>query len=199
MALPTTRLPRGRAVGIGLVIVSACAFGSGALFAKPVYAAGLDWMTLLAWRFGFAALASWLWLLARPADRRALRRLSQGVRQSDNAEAKAMLTRGEAQLQSALQAGDREAAQQARGVILQSIVRVFPGASARIGEVVRTGLERARTSLGTREAPRIRAALDEVAALLRRAVASAAEGRTAVALDLVLQAAERLDRLAEFV
>jgi drug/metabolite transporter (DMT)-like permease len=60
-----------------LVIVSACAFGSGALFAKPVYAAGLDWMALLAWRFGFAALASWIWLLARPADRRALRRLSR--------------------------------------------------------------------------------------------------------------------------
>jgi drug/metabolite transporter (DMT)-like permease len=60
-----------------LVLVSACAFGSGALFAKPVYAAGLDWMTLLAWRFGFAALASWIWLLARPADRRALRRLSR--------------------------------------------------------------------------------------------------------------------------
>jgi drug/metabolite transporter (DMT)-like permease len=60
-----------------LVLVSACAFGSGALFAKPVYAAGLDWMTLLAWRFGFAALASWIWLLARAADRRALRRLSR--------------------------------------------------------------------------------------------------------------------------
>ncbi|MFI5254647.1 MAG: EamA family transporter, partial [Candidatus Limnocylindrales bacterium] len=77
MAPPSPRLPRGRAVGIGLVIDSACAFGSGALVATPVYAAGLDWRTLLAWRFGFAALASWLWLLARPADRRALRRLSR--------------------------------------------------------------------------------------------------------------------------
>jgi drug/metabolite transporter (DMT)-like permease len=71
------RLPRGQALGILLVIVSACAFGSGALFVQPVYAAGLDWMTLLAWRFGFAALASWIWLLARPADRRALLRLSR--------------------------------------------------------------------------------------------------------------------------
>jgi drug/metabolite transporter (DMT)-like permease len=71
------RLPRGRALGIVLVLISACAFGSSALFAKPVYAAGLDWMTLLAWRFGFAALASWIWLLARPGDRRALRRLSR--------------------------------------------------------------------------------------------------------------------------
>ena len=48
-----------------------------ALFAKPGYAAGLDWMTLLAWRFGFAAVASWIWLLAIPANRRGLRRLSR--------------------------------------------------------------------------------------------------------------------------
>jgi drug/metabolite transporter (DMT)-like permease len=72
---PNPRRPRGRALGIALVLLSACAFGSGALFAKPVYATGLDWMTLLAWRFGFAALASWIWLLARPADRRALLRI----------------------------------------------------------------------------------------------------------------------------
>jgi drug/metabolite transporter (DMT)-like permease len=70
-------VPRGRALGVLLVILSACSFGSGPLFAKPVYAAGLDWMTLLAWRFGFAAVASWIWLLSRPADRRALRGLSR--------------------------------------------------------------------------------------------------------------------------
>ena len=34
-------------------------------------------MTLLAWRFGFAAVASWIWLLAIPANRRGLRRLSR--------------------------------------------------------------------------------------------------------------------------
>ena len=77
MASDSSRVPRGRALGILLVVVSACAFGSGALFAKPVYAAGLDWMTLLAWRFGFAAVASWIWLLAIPANRRGLRRLSR--------------------------------------------------------------------------------------------------------------------------
>jgi len=77
VASDSSRVPRGRALGILLVVVSACAFGSGALFAKPVYAAGLDWMTLLAWRFGFAAVASWIWLLAIPANRRGLRRLSR--------------------------------------------------------------------------------------------------------------------------
>ncbi len=77
MASDSPRGPRGRALGILLVVLSACAFGSGALFAKPVYAAGLDWMTLLAWRFGFAAVASWIWLLAIPANRRGLRRLSR--------------------------------------------------------------------------------------------------------------------------
>jgi drug/metabolite transporter (DMT)-like permease len=77
VASDSSRGPRGRAPGILLVVVSACAFGSGALFAKPVYAAGLDWMTLLAWRFGFAAVASWIWLLAVPANRRGLRRLSR--------------------------------------------------------------------------------------------------------------------------
>jgi drug/metabolite transporter (DMT)-like permease len=68
---------RERTVGILLVIVSACGFGSGALFAKPVYGAGLDWLTLLSWRFLFAALLLWLWLLLRPADRAALRTLNR--------------------------------------------------------------------------------------------------------------------------
>jgi drug/metabolite transporter (DMT)-like permease len=67
----------GRALGILLVLISACGFGSGALFAKPVYAAGLDWLTLLYWRFLIAAVVSWAWLLLLPANRRALRALSR--------------------------------------------------------------------------------------------------------------------------
>jgi drug/metabolite transporter (DMT)-like permease len=70
-----TCMSRERALGILLVVVSACGFGSGALFAKPVYASGVDWMTLLAWRFLFAALLSWGWLMLWPGQRRALRRL----------------------------------------------------------------------------------------------------------------------------
>lgn len=68
---------RERWIGVALVVLSACAFGSGALFAKPIYAAGLDWLTLLAWRFAIAALASWAWLLGFPAHRAALRSLSR--------------------------------------------------------------------------------------------------------------------------
>ncbi|MFI5225603.1 MAG: EamA family transporter [Candidatus Limnocylindrales bacterium] len=70
-------MDRRRAVGVLLVLVSACAFGSGALFAKPAYAAGIDWLTLLAWRFAIGAVLAWCWVLAS-ADRRAgLRRMTQ--------------------------------------------------------------------------------------------------------------------------
>ena len=55
------------------MIVSAIAYGSGGLFAKPVYAAGLDWLTLMTWRFLIAAALAWVVLLARPSARRALR------------------------------------------------------------------------------------------------------------------------------
>jgi drug/metabolite transporter (DMT)-like permease len=61
---------RARLVGIVLVVISACAFGSGALFGKPVYETGVGWLTLLAWRFLFGAALSWL-LLAGSAERRA--------------------------------------------------------------------------------------------------------------------------------
>ena len=48
-------MDRRRATGIALVLVSAAAFGSGSLFAQPVYAAGVDWLALSAWRFLFGA------------------------------------------------------------------------------------------------------------------------------------------------
>jgi drug/metabolite transporter (DMT)-like permease len=66
---------RARLTGIALVVVSAVAFGSGGLFAKPVYAAGVDWLTLMAWRFAIAGGLAWVVLLARPGARRALRAL----------------------------------------------------------------------------------------------------------------------------
>jgi len=68
-------MDRERLIGIALVVISACGYGSGPLFAKPAYAAGVDWLTLLAWRFLFAAVLSWGWLLIWPAQRRALRNL----------------------------------------------------------------------------------------------------------------------------
>ncbi len=65
-------MDRYRAIGIALVLVSACAFGSGALIGKPVYALGVGWVTLLAWRFTVGAGLSWAWLLARPDGRAVL-------------------------------------------------------------------------------------------------------------------------------
>ena len=68
-------MDRARLTGIALVVISAIAFGSGGLFAKPVYAAGVDWLTLMAWRFAIAGGLAWVVLLARPAARHALRAL----------------------------------------------------------------------------------------------------------------------------
>jgi drug/metabolite transporter (DMT)-like permease len=70
-------MDRRRLVGVLLVVVSAASFGSGALFAKPVYAEGVGWLTLLAWRFGIAAALSWAWLLLDRRRRAGLRRIDR--------------------------------------------------------------------------------------------------------------------------
>jgi drug/metabolite transporter (DMT)-like permease len=70
-------MDRRHLVGIVLVLVSACAFGSGGLFAQPVYDTGVGWQTLSAWRFGFGALCAWLWCLAWADRRRGLRLLNR--------------------------------------------------------------------------------------------------------------------------
>src|ERR1700690_1038118 len=70
-------MDRRRLMGVLLVIVSAASFGSGALFAKPVYAEGVGWLTLLAWRFGIAAVLSWAWLLLDAGRRSGLRRIDR--------------------------------------------------------------------------------------------------------------------------
>jgi drug/metabolite transporter (DMT)-like permease len=62
-------MDRRRAAGVALVLVSAAAFGSGSLFAQPVYDADVDWMVLSAWRFLFGASLTWGFLLLS-ADRR---------------------------------------------------------------------------------------------------------------------------------
>jgi drug/metabolite transporter (DMT)-like permease len=64
---------RTRLTGLLLVVVSAFAFGSGGLFARPVYDTGVDWLTLMAWRFGIAGTLAWVLVLARPASRAAVR------------------------------------------------------------------------------------------------------------------------------
>jgi len=73
---PTGRISAS-AAGIGLVLISAAGFGSGALLVQPLYAAGMDTLTVLAWRFLTAAVLSWVYLLARDRTRGALRSLSR--------------------------------------------------------------------------------------------------------------------------
>jgi drug/metabolite transporter (DMT)-like permease len=68
---------RRRLIGIVLVVVSAAGFGSGTVLSKPIYASGLDWLQLLAWRFAIGATLAWGWLLLSPARRSALRRLTR--------------------------------------------------------------------------------------------------------------------------
>ena len=70
-------MDRRRVVGIALGAISGVAYGTGPLFAKSVYGAGLDWMALLAWRFFFAMVVSWLWLAAQPRARAELRHLDR--------------------------------------------------------------------------------------------------------------------------
>ncbi len=69
-------MDRRHATGIALAAASACGYGSGPLFAKGVYGSGVDWLALLAWRFLIGAALGWLWVFARPEDRRALRGLT---------------------------------------------------------------------------------------------------------------------------
>ena len=70
-------MDRRAAVGIGLVVISAFGYGSGSILAGPIYATGVDWLTLVGWRFLIGAAAGWIWVLASPGRRSALRRMSR--------------------------------------------------------------------------------------------------------------------------
>ena len=70
-------MDRRRLTGIALILASAAGFGSGSLFAQPVYATGVDWLVLSAWRFLFGAGLTWGWLLLSPGRRRGLWRLGR--------------------------------------------------------------------------------------------------------------------------
>jgi len=69
--------PSGEALGVLLVVISAAGYGSGALFVQPLYAAGLEPLPVLFWRFCTAALFSWGFLLASGRERVSLRSLSR--------------------------------------------------------------------------------------------------------------------------
>jgi drug/metabolite transporter (DMT)-like permease len=70
-------MDRRRATGIALVLASAAGFGSGSLFAQPVYETGVSWLVLSAWRFLFGAGLTWGWLLLSAERRRGLRVLDR--------------------------------------------------------------------------------------------------------------------------
>jgi len=68
---------RRRAAGVAFIVISAAGFGSGTVLSKPIYAAGLDWLQLLAWRFTIGAVLAWAWILISPERRAAVRRLGR--------------------------------------------------------------------------------------------------------------------------
>ncbi len=70
-------MDRRHAAGVILILASAAGFGSGSLFAQPVYAAGVDWLVLSAWRFLFGAGLAWAFLLMSADRRRGLRDLDR--------------------------------------------------------------------------------------------------------------------------
>lgn len=70
-------MPRNLVIGVLLTVVSAFAFGSGALFAKPVYGTGVDWLTLMTWRFTLGAALSLALVLTSAARRSALFRMNR--------------------------------------------------------------------------------------------------------------------------
>ncbi len=68
-------MDRNRLLGIFFVCAAAAGYGSGGLFAHPAYEAGVDWLTVMAWRFLIAAALSWGLVALRPATRAAIRAL----------------------------------------------------------------------------------------------------------------------------
>ena len=62
----------GPPLGIGLVVVSAAGYASGSVLAAPIYATGVDWLTLVGWRFLIGAALGWLWVWARRTRRASL-------------------------------------------------------------------------------------------------------------------------------
>jgi len=70
-------MDRRVAAGIGLVVISAAGYGSGSILAAPIYATGIDWLTLVGWRFLIGAALGWAWVLGSSGRRAAVRRMSR--------------------------------------------------------------------------------------------------------------------------
>ena len=64
-------------MGLVLIVISAAGFGSSTVLSKPIYATGLDWLQLLAWRFTIGAALAWGWILISAERRSAVGRLGR--------------------------------------------------------------------------------------------------------------------------
>jgi drug/metabolite transporter (DMT)-like permease len=63
-------MDRRTVTGIALIVVSAAGYATGSVLAAPIYATGIDWLTLVEWRFLIGAALGWTWVLVS-SDRRA--------------------------------------------------------------------------------------------------------------------------------
>src|SRR6188508_118055 len=70
-------MDRRRALGIGLVVIAGASFASGSIFATLSYREGLDWLTLLGWRFLIGAGLAWAWVALSPSRRTSVRGLTR--------------------------------------------------------------------------------------------------------------------------
>ena len=68
-------MDRRTATGIGLVVVSAAGYATGSVLARPIYDTGIDWLTLVEWRFLIGAILGWIWVVASSERRGSLRRI----------------------------------------------------------------------------------------------------------------------------
>ena len=68
-------MDRRTATGIGLVVVSAAGYATGSVLARPIYDTGIDWLTLVEWRFLIGAILGWIWVAASSERRGSLRRI----------------------------------------------------------------------------------------------------------------------------
>jgi drug/metabolite transporter (DMT)-like permease len=64
--------PSDRTLGVVIVALSACAFGSGPFFVQGAFEAGMGALAVLYWRFLVAAVLSWAFVLSTASRRRSL-------------------------------------------------------------------------------------------------------------------------------
>jgi drug/metabolite transporter (DMT)-like permease len=68
-------MDRRTVAGIALIVVSAAGYATGSVLAAPIYATGLDWLTLVEWRFLIGATLGWTWVLVSGERRAAVVRM----------------------------------------------------------------------------------------------------------------------------